>query len=144
MDTCDAVDRNLVKKDISRWRGYIDDDMIARMHITIDKLPPATPQSCEDAISRQAVLDAFWKLDVEIRPSAIDAITKMINDISPVTPQQKVGRWIPIENEDMEIIGYFCSNCDLPMETEEKTVYCPNCGSKNLKGEKKDVVLDSR
>jgi len=92
MNTCDAVDRNLVKKDISRWRGYIDDDMIARMHITIDKLPPATSQ-------------------------------------------QKVGSWIPIENEDMEIIGYFCSNCDLPMETEEKTVYCPTCGSKNLKGD---------
>ena len=35
----DAVSRELVKKDITRWIGYIDEDMIARMHITIDKLP---------------------------------------------------------------------------------------------------------
>ena len=35
----DAVSRELVKKDIARWIGYIDEDMIARMHITIDKLP---------------------------------------------------------------------------------------------------------
>lgn len=43
-EAVDAVDRNLVKMDISRWKGYIDDDMIARMHISIDKLPSVTPQ----------------------------------------------------------------------------------------------------
>ena len=62
--------------------GYCQYDDIAE---TIPQLEP-----CEDAISRQAVLDAFWKLNVEIRPSAINAITKMITDIPPVTPQQNV------------------------------------------------------
>ena len=40
------------------------------------------------------------------------------------------GHWIAEENEEMETIGYYCSECDLPMETEEKTNYCPNCGAK--------------
>ena len=39
------------------------------------------------------------------------------------------GRWIATENEEMNIVGYYCSCCDLPMETEEKTKYCPNCGA---------------
>lgn len=40
-----------------------------------------------DAISRQAVLDAFWKLNVELRPNAIDAILNMVNTMPSVTPQ---------------------------------------------------------
>ena len=39
------------------------------------------------------------------------------------------GKWIPTENEEMETDGYFCSVCSLPMETEEKTDFCPNCGA---------------
>ena len=48
--------------------------------------------------------------------------------------EQKTGHWIAEENEGMETIGYYCSECDLPMETEEKTSYCPNCGCA-MKGE---------
>lgn len=40
-----------------------------------------------------------------------------------------VGHWIATENEEMEIDGYYCSNCDLPMETKEKTCFCPHCGA---------------
>ena len=47
-------------------------------------------EPCEDTISRQAVLDAFWKLDVELRPSAIDAILNMVNDLPSVNPQNDV------------------------------------------------------
>ena len=46
-------------------------------------------QPCEDCISRQAVLDSFWKLDTELRPSAIDAIVNMINNLPSVTPKEK-------------------------------------------------------
>jgi len=34
-----------------------------------------------DLISRQAAIDAFWKLDTELRPSAIDAITGMLKEL---------------------------------------------------------------
>lgn len=48
----------------------------------------------------------------------------------------KTGRWVATENEEMEIVGFFCSECDLPLETEEKTAYCPHCGSKMEQNEK--------
>ena len=40
-----------------------------------------------DLISRQAAIDAFWKLDAEIRPSAIDAIIKMLKGLPSVQPE---------------------------------------------------------
>lgn len=44
--------------------------------------------------------------------------------------QPKTGHWIAVENEEMETVGYYCSECDLPMETEQRTNFCPNCGAK--------------
>ena len=46
--------------------------------------------------------------------------------------------WVAVENDEMEITGYYCSNCDFPMETEEQTDYCPNCGVKMEKSEESD------
>lgn len=43
------------------------------------------------------------------------------------TPLPK-GRWYATEDEEINIIGYYCSQCDLPMETENRTKYCPYCG----------------
>jgi len=86
----------------------------------------------DDLISRQAVIDLFNSVFSDVFIPFARArmfIDGIYHAVPPVTPQQKVGRWIATENEDMEIIGYFCSNCDLPMETEEKTVYCPYCGA---------------
>ena len=45
------------------------------------------PNTCGDAISRQAVLDAFWKLNVELSPTAIWTIQNMVKDVPSVTPQ---------------------------------------------------------
>lgn len=41
----------------------------------------------DDAISRQAAIDAFWKLDIELRPSAIDAITDMLKMLPSAQPE---------------------------------------------------------
>ena len=40
-----------------------------------------------DLISRQAIIDAFWKLDVELRPSAIGAILNIFNSVPPAQPE---------------------------------------------------------
>ena len=40
-----------------------------------------------DTISRQAAIDAFWELDVELRPSAIDAITGMLKELPSAQPE---------------------------------------------------------
>jgi rubrerythrin len=78
----------------------------------------------EDCISRQKALDCFEQTNT--RQGAKHAI----ETLPSVTPQRPEGRWIATENEEMNIDGYFCSCCDLPMETEERTDYCPNCGAK--------------
>lgn len=41
---------------------------------------------------------------------------------------KKIGHWIAGEDEEGNIVGHYCSECDLPLETEDKTMYCPHCG----------------
>lgn len=105
-------------------------------------------EPCEDAISRKAVLDAFWKLDVELRPSAIDAILNMVNELPSVKPQ-RTGHWKLVQRG--KSIDICCSNCEkvrikqyaynytidqLDKEDLEECFecadmrYCPNCGAK--------------
>lgn len=42
--------------------------------------------SDKDTIYRQAAIDAFWKLDIELKPSAIDAITDMLKKLPSAQP----------------------------------------------------------
>ncbi len=39
----------------------------------------------DDLISRREAIDGFWQLDIEIRPSAIDAITNMLRNLPSAT-----------------------------------------------------------
>jgi len=85
------------------------------------------PTSCEDLISRQAVLDAMYELcntgeTLKENPwrdnPHIDAITDAIDDLPSVTPQQRTGRWIPVSErvpEDGEEVLCF-------LESEEMAV----------------------
>lgn len=59
--------------------------------------------TCDDAISRQAVLDAMYDLcdtgeTLKENPwrdnPHIDAITDVIEDLPSVTPQQRTGQWV--------------------------------------------------
>lgn len=36
----DLIDRQAAKNEIARFAGYLDDDMILRLQIAVDKLPP--------------------------------------------------------------------------------------------------------
>ena len=53
--------------------------------------------------------------------------------------EPKTGHWIAVENEEMETVGYYCSECDLPMETEQRTNFCHNCGIKMVEPQKSEV-----
>ena len=75
-------------------------------------------EPCEDAISRQAVLDAMYALcntgeTLKENPwrdnPHIDAITDAIDDLPPVNPQPKTGHWEQYGNywEDK----FKCSEC---------------------------------
>ena len=54
-----------------------------------------------------------------------------------VLPEDMVeitGQWLEIETWEMEKAGSYCSECDMPLETEDKTAYCPHCGFRMKNG----------
>lgn len=113
---------------------------------------PDDVEPCEDAISRQAALDAF-NLSEKTRKYGGDhsgydtmmlyEIQDVIEDLPSVTPKQKVGHWImPVQDDGMSDPIYYqvrCSECgfDLDPQTWHMELhqygadkYCPNCGAK--------------
>ncbi len=101
---------------------------------------------CEDAISRQAVLDTIKEVCfsneqvwVDFRVSQgsngqRDFIIKFIESSPSVTPKQKMGQWIEKDGYDGDIY-YDCSECGESWVTIDGTPwdngmkYCPNCGA---------------
>jgi hypothetical protein len=84
-------------------------------------------EPCEDAISRQAVLDILkdkWNMFSDANDAMQESIDT-IETISPVTPQPKTGRWID------DCGGVKCSCCGYSIDDcfYAKT-YCTNCGAK--------------
>ena len=110
----------------------------------------ALEQECEDAVSRQEVLDIVkfeenWLFDAKSNNAdtniAFSGIRTQVAKLSPVTPARKKGKWI---NTDVTILnrqGYLaheviCSECDgisYFRSMGNKYIganYCPNCGAK--------------
>ena len=82
-------------------------------------------EPCEDAISRQAVLDlvnADWKYE---------GLEESINSLPPVTPQPKMGQWLSCVEEYGKPVKWVCSSCRHTKSiTKNKTEYCPVCGAR--------------
>lgn len=92
---------------------------------------------CEDAISKQAVLDMM-----QLRLSAKE-LYKAVYDLPPVTPTRKQGKWVTKFHGFPPEPYAACSNCDYDIDFEiSKLVkadaftikpyrpkFCPNCGS---------------
>ena len=85
-------------------------------------------QTCEDCISRQAVLDQInlWSKDELLKfTNPFYYLHKRINSLPSTAPQSKVGYWTNIPS----VFGnYECSECGC-LEIE-KSNYCPDCGAK--------------
>ena len=96
-------------------------------------------ERCEDAISRQAVLDAISRVGMckcstnEIE--AVDDCSRVVEVLPSVTPAEKVGRWIEKDGYDGDTY-YDCSECGESWTTIDGTPwnngmkYCPNCGAR--------------
>ena len=98
-------------------------------------------EPCGDAISRAEAISRIevrrkitcesdpynyyeeWTKGYEV---GIDDAIAMINSVSPVTPQQKMGRWIERSDE----IGkwYECDQCHT--DWGGPVNYCPHCGAR--------------
>lgn len=105
----------------------------------IKDLPPVTPtgykmkpveqETCEDAISRQAVLD-----EMNIRRDNGDMITAgFIKGLPPIRLKAKVGKWKYYQNKKGNWINE-CSVCKCDAGVGYQYKYCPNCGSEMKEG----------
>jgi hypothetical protein len=96
----DALEEEIRTKDIMGGLNY---QAFIRNAPTIEMQQP-----CEDAISRQAVLDVI-NLNWDYRKNCIRAIEAL----PPVTPQQKYGKWIAEDMFNGDVA--YLSNSDLAM-----------------------------
>lgn len=98
-------------------------------------------QPC-DCISREALLakiDEERKHLLALKMDGAEHIVvhharRIIEDMPPVTPQPKTGRWIEVTDK-IDRLGnrswhYECSICDNGASGWGEYKYCPNCGAK--------------
>lgn len=89
----------------------------------------------DDLISRRVAIDAFWKLDIELRPSAIDAIADMLKTLPYAQPERNPGKWMAVQYGDDD--GFIFARCTVcKWESGEafdlakrRYNYCPHCGA---------------
>ena len=130
----DAISRQEVLDVIERWlecSGYNEAErhiMRAVQSVLYDS-PSVTPQMKK---IRVANIDFDKEKFMEIMKNAPITILDDSNTPTIQLIQPKTGHWIAVENDEMETVGYYCSECDLPMETEHQTKFCPNCGARMI------------
>lgn len=97
-------------------------------------------ESCEDAVSREAVLSALSELPHEYktkeqraRTGGIAACQVIVRELPPVTPKPRSGKWIDKKPNLQSPLAkmYWCDQCGAHAY---KSAYCPGCGAK-MEGE---------
>lgn len=110
----------------SNGSGYLDEAL--DMAIKALKQEP-----CEDAISRQAVLEYIEGNEADLwHSSENELVCQDIKALPPVTPQPKNGKWLK-GNSYGDQYNYYqscvCSCCKREYDVHGWN-YCPNCGAK--------------
>lgn len=100
------------------------------MALVADAIKALEQEPCEDAVSRQAAIEA-----VEQAIYNHDSAIMRLTELPSVTPAQKTGRWMPIGYDGYAdgcpvIDEWECSECGWEHTGDEDTLicYCPNCG----------------
>ena len=102
--------------------GLYDED-VESLQVAIKALEQ---EPCEDAISRQMVLDINESHHGQMPNHINHQIWQEIKDLPPVRPQeQKTGHW-----EFFCQHWRKCSECGYPHKFAEEWDYCPNCGAR--------------
>ena len=94
-----------------------------KLQVEISKLRQLLErQSCEDCVSRQAVIDlinADWKYE---------GLELSVNELPPVIPTRKQGEWD--EGYGFPYGAYWkCSCCNELIKVRYPMNFCPNCGT---------------
>jgi hypothetical protein len=88
-------------------------------------------EPCEDAVSRQAVLEYIEGSEAELgHSSENELVCQDIKKLPPVTPQPQTGHWIKTISENGITSAVRCSECGFEDNRYMLFRYCPNCGAK--------------
>jgi hypothetical protein len=114
-------------------RGYVSSQEELFNLWIFDECIKALQKPCEDAISRQAVLEVLkdkWNMFSD----ANDAMQESIGTIEAlpnITPQPKTGHWIKPYGGN-----WHCDKCDY--EQGRKSNFCPDCGAKMVESQESE------
>ena len=104
-------------------------------------------QPCDNAISRQAVLDTISELNAisfyeaqEDSKECYYEIRQAVKALPLVTPQQKYGKWIFVDKAKEHA---YCSECNygnVDLFDGRPHNYCPNCGCRMVEPQESEGV----
>lgn len=133
---------------LKTMRGEVDRMPSVQPECTEDYCPAAfKPVECEDCISRQAAIDAMYGMHMNGKEGVLydhehlhgseadfvntiwDAVGEL-EELPPVTPAEKVGRWKRKIVDSGYNADWICNKCGYKDLTDFPTKYCPNCGAK--------------
>lgn len=91
-------------------------------------------EPCDNAVSRQAVLDKKELIELEDGQSFYCISPEDVETLPPVTPQPKTGHWIHFASSDD------CSECGWSTgKYISPSKYCPNCGCRMVEPQESEV-----
>lgn len=109
------------------WLDINEDDQNSQTYAFFERaLEVLKAEPCEDAVSREAVMQTLYDYGCE------SEIQDAVADLPPVTPKRKTGHWIMTSDYLTTAYGSIdyvkCSCCG--EDSLEEGDYCPNCGEK--------------
>lgn len=120
--------------------NYVTDT--AKAQKMLNAIQTLEQEPCEDAISRQAVIDAIY--DMEILKYRID-LENVIKALPSVKPQEKTGHWVKTPKAVMgEGYMWYCDKCEHQVYQDSSKSYpsekyCPNCGTRMVEEQESEV-----
>ena len=137
-DECEKAVKESIIEELENMPCITPEEMQKCKDIVKKYTPKQKP--CEDAVSRQAVLEQIncWIGSGEYRyTNATDYLNKRIKALQAVNPQEKAGYWMPIEYptgveafgvKEMSAQELQCSECGKTVDISDGDFkYCPYC-----------------
>ena len=124
------VSKGAVKARQGRFVIYDVEWLKENFYTTEEKIYGQPKQPCEDAVSRQAVINTiFYKSDNSCDVVLSTDLMDRIKQLPSVTPQRQKGKWIFREDMGHQ---YCCSECGCPKPSVndyyyKKIIGCPYC-----------------
>lgn len=129
----------LIKKDIVSIENRVRHAFNQGYEMGVKESRSEIPNTCEDAISRQAAIRAIEALQrpimreesnyYQFKFSGMSEALGAVENLPSVMPQQRTGRWKFIVYDANRIGHYECTEChwNVLMNVSD---YCPHCGAK--------------